>query len=309
VRKPWSGVELRHLAALAAVAEQGSFREAADSLGYVQSAVSQQLAQLERLLDLRLVERRPGRGRVRLTDAGALLLSHVGEILARFEAARADLDLLRAGRAGVVRLGVSESVATRLLPRLVARLRGAAPGLVLEIEEAIADDALWEMVEAGAVDAALGGLPVAGAPFEWVEVLEDPYVLVTATGSASAGAGAGAPLDPLRLSRLPLIEHRLMRHVQAQLGPLGFQPRYVFRSEVYSTVQALVAAGVGAAILPRLAVDAADEATSVLPLDRLLAPRAIAIGWNANRRRLPGLELMIDAARVNARSASIDPVP
>jgi molybdate transport repressor ModE-like protein len=295
VRKAWSGVELRHLAALAAVAEKGSFSEAAHSLGYVQSSVSQQLAHLERLLDLRLVERRPGRGRVRLTEAGDLLLSHVGEILARFDAARADLDLLRAGQTGAVRLGLSESVATRLLPRLLAGLGGGAHGLALEIEEAIADDALWEMVKSGRVDAALGGLPPAGPPFESAGVLEDRYVLVTASGSTDGGAGP--PLDARRLSRLPLIEHRLMRHVQAQLGPLGFQPRYVFRSEVYATVQALVAAGVGAAILPRLTVDEADEATSILPLDGLLAPRAIAICWHANRRLAPGLEVVIETAR------------
>jgi DNA-binding transcriptional LysR family regulator len=295
MRKVCSGVEPRHLAALAAVAEQGTFRGAADSLGYVQSAVSQQIAQLERLVDLRLVERRRGPGRVQLTAAGVLLLAHAENILDRFEAATADLDRLREGRAGVVRLGVSETVATRLLPRFIAGFRRAAPEFALEIGETAAEADLWRKVQAGQVDAGFCGLPQAAGPLECAAVLRDPFVLVVAADSATAAAVP--PLEPRQLSRLPLIEHCLMRHVEEQLGRLDFEPRYDVRSELYATVQALVGGGIGAAILPRLAVDEADAATQMLPLDDLLSPRAIGICWNPRRRLAPGLEALVETAR------------
>jgi molybdate transport repressor ModE-like protein len=86
----WLGVELRHLAALAAIAGEGSFRGAADELGYVQSSVSEQLATLEQVVGVRLVERAPGTGPLALTPAGEMLVRHADDILARVAAARAE---------------------------------------------------------------------------------------------------------------------------------------------------------------------------------------------------------------------------
>ena len=103
-RKHWLGIEFRHLAALAAIAEEGSFRAAADRLGYVQSAVSQQIAFLERTLDVRLIERAPGSHPVALTDAGRLILGHFEDILVKLGAAWADVEALSHGRAGAVRV-------------------------------------------------------------------------------------------------------------------------------------------------------------------------------------------------------------
>jgi DNA-binding transcriptional LysR family regulator len=87
----WPGVELRHLAALEAVAEERSFRGAGARLGYAQPAISQQIAALEAAVGQRLVERRRGRGGVTLTEAGELLLGHASEIAARLRSAKAEL--------------------------------------------------------------------------------------------------------------------------------------------------------------------------------------------------------------------------
>src|SRR5438552_9068204 len=101
----WLGVELRHLAALEAVAREKSFGRAADRLGYTQSAISQQSATLERLVGERLVERPGGPRPISLTEAGVLLLRHAQSIVARLQAAHADLKALRAGEAGTLHIG------------------------------------------------------------------------------------------------------------------------------------------------------------------------------------------------------------
>src|SRR5213080_4624492 len=106
----WLGIELRHLIALEAVSREGSFGRAATSLGYTQSAVSQQIATLERIVGERLLERPGGPRAVSLTEAGELLLRHAEAIVARLDAARADMASLRAGETGVLRVGTYQSV-------------------------------------------------------------------------------------------------------------------------------------------------------------------------------------------------------
>ncbi|HMJ03083.1 MAG TPA: LysR family transcriptional regulator, partial [Conexibacter sp.] len=98
-RPAWLGIELRYLAALAAVARECSFRGAADSLGYVPSAVSQQIARLEHVVGTRLVERESGIAGVTVTEAGELLLTHFEEVMHRLDAAQADIEAIRDGRA------------------------------------------------------------------------------------------------------------------------------------------------------------------------------------------------------------------
>jgi DNA-binding transcriptional LysR family regulator len=91
----WPGVELRHLAALEAVAHEGSFRGAGARLGYAQPAISQQITALEAAVGTRLVDRRRGRGGVSLTEAGELLLAYASEIGARLRSARAEIAALQ----------------------------------------------------------------------------------------------------------------------------------------------------------------------------------------------------------------------
>src|SRR5712692_11878921 len=95
----WLGLELRHLIALKAVSDEGTFGRAAASLGYTQSAISQQIAMLERIVGQRLIDRPGGPRPVSLTEGGELLLRHAEAIAARLQAAQADLVALEAGDA------------------------------------------------------------------------------------------------------------------------------------------------------------------------------------------------------------------
>ena len=124
-----SGVEIRHLAALVAVAEEGSFRRAATRLGYVQSAISEQIAALERIVGQQLIVRSRGAGAVELTDAGEVLLAHAHAILARVKAAEADLGALADGSAGCCAASTSPSrgrTTRRATPSSSRRRSGAS---------------------------------------------------------------------------------------------------------------------------------------------------------------------------------------
>src|SRR5438093_8829673 len=123
----WLGLELRHLIALKAIAEQGTFGRAATSLGYTQSAVSQQIAMLERIVGQRLLDRPGGPKPVSLTEAGELLLRHADAIAARLQAAQADLAALDAGDAGPLRIGTYQSVGARVLPALLREFASRCP--------------------------------------------------------------------------------------------------------------------------------------------------------------------------------------
>src|SRR6476469_7485166 len=131
----WLGVDLRHLAGREAVARTGSFGRAARELGYTQSAVSQQIAQLERMVGQRLFDRHGGPRRVEPTEAGLLLLVRADAIVARLDAARADMAALAEGAAGTLRVGIYQSVGTRLLPALVRRFREQWPLVGVRVRE------------------------------------------------------------------------------------------------------------------------------------------------------------------------------
>ena len=132
----WHGVEIRHLAALRAVAETGSFGRAAERLGYTQSAVSQQIATLERAVGTRLVERPGGPRPISITEAGNVLLRHADGIVARLRAAQADLAALADGEAGTLRVGTFQSVGARVLPEVIRRFSSERPDVSVQLKEA-----------------------------------------------------------------------------------------------------------------------------------------------------------------------------
>jgi DNA-binding transcriptional LysR family regulator len=292
----WLGVEVRHLAALEAVARERSFGRAADALGYTQSAVSQQIATLERIVGERLVERPGGPRSISLTEAGELLLRHAQAIVARLEAARADMAALAHGEAGTLRVGTFQSVGARVLPELMRRFLAEWPRVDLQLSESTLDDELLARVERGTLDLTFAMLPLADGPFDSVALMHDPYVLVVPAESRLA-ALESASLDDL--GDLPLIGNRACRSTnlaESELRIRGVEPAVAFRSDDNGTVQGLVGAGVGAALVPLLTVDPHDERSRLLALEPEIPPRRIAIAWHRDRHRSPAARAFVHAA-------------
>ena len=291
-----SDLSLRQLLSFRAVARKGSFHGAADELDYTQSAVSQHVMALESALGVRLFDRGRGRRTVELTEAGRLLLRHVETIADRLMAARADLLAYAAGETGTLRVGVYQSVGTRILPAIIGRFARAWPGVEVRLVEAASDDGLMELVEPGLLDLTFGVLPMPEGPFDGVELLRDPFVLVAATGSPLAGLASPPPLRLIAEQRLIGFRScRSTRWVEQQLRAAGTEPNFVFRSEDNGTVQAMAGAGLGSALVPQLAVDPADPSVVVIPTD--LPPRRIALMWHSDRYRSPASRSFVDIAR------------
>lgn len=301
----WSGIELRHLVALEAVAREGSFGGAARRLGYTQSAVSQQIAALERIVGTRLVDRPGGPRRVSLTQAGELLLRHAEAIVARLAAAQADLESLGEGAAGPLRVGVFQSVGQHILPEVMRRFGAAWPLIQVQLTESASDAELLELVERGKLDLTFADLPLTDGPFEAEELLRDPYVLVVPADSPLADRDA--PPGRAEIARLDLIGFRQCRSLNQIAAAVPGGLRFVFRSDHNGTVQGLVGAGVGAALIPRLAADPNDDRMVLVDVGSRFPPRLIAIAWHRDRYRTDAARAFVDAAR--AVCAELEPLP
>ena len=242
----WLGVEIRHLAALRAVAECGSFGAAAESLGYTQSAISQQIAALEKAVGQRLVDRPGGPRKVSMTEAGNLLLRHAQAIMSRLAAAQADLAALSDGEAGTLRVGTYQSVGTRIVPTLIRRFHETWPRVEIGLSESNSDDELLQMVEAGELDLAFTVLPIPEGPLAAQELMRDPYLLVVP--AASPLAARDKPPTLRDITSFPLIGYRhcrASRQVEEFAEARGRDLEVVFRSDDNGTVQAMVASGMG----------------------------------------------------------------
>jgi DNA-binding transcriptional LysR family regulator len=294
----WMGLELRHLLALKAVAEEGSFGRAARRLGYTQSAISQQIAVLERIVGQRLVDRPGGPRPVSLTEAGRLLLTHADGIAARLRAAQADLSALGAGDAGPLRVGTYQSVGARIIPTLLRKFRAEWPKIDVTLVESADDRELLDLVESGAVDLSFVVFPLSAGPFESIELMRDPYVLLVQKDSPLAHRDRPPTLR--EIVELPLIGYRSCRttqEVEERLLASGREPHVVFRSDDNYTVQGMVAEGIGVALVPLLTVDPGDDRITVLDLGDRVPGRLIGIAWHRDRLRTPAAAAFVEAAK------------
>ncbi len=307
----WLGVEVRHFAALDAVAREGSFGRAAESLGYTQSAISQQIQTLERLVGERLLERPGGPRAVSLTEAGRLLLRHAEAIVARLHAAQADMAALASGEGGRLRVGTFQSVGARVLPAVMRRFATAWPHVTVELTESASDEELLRLVERGELDLTFAMPPLLEGPFDALELLADPYVLLVPAEHELAGLSSASLAD---VGELTLIGNRACRSTllaEGELAQRGVGVDIAFRSDDNGTVQGLVGAGFGVALVPLLATDPKDERVRVLELDPEIPPRRIALAWHRDRHRSPaGRAFAAVAAEVCTDvAASLTPLP
>jgi DNA-binding transcriptional LysR family regulator len=274
----WLGVEPRHLATFAAVADAGSFRAAATSLGYVQSAVSQQIAQLERALGTSLIDRGQSNRSLLLTPAGRTLLAHARRIVDQVRAACADVAYLSAE--GLIRVAF-EPAAGGLVPGLARSLARAGGDVALAVSEMSAPD-VARSVAAGEVDVGVGAFGDLRDGISRHLIRNDRWVLVVPEDDALVHEGRH--ITHAELDAGTLIEHR-PHPLPADLA----SPREdrTISCDRLSIALNLVRAGAGRAILPSLAVPESESGVRVLELADRLPRRAVSIIW-LTARRLPG---------------------
>jgi DNA-binding transcriptional LysR family regulator len=264
-------LDVRRLRVLREVALRGSFSAAAEALTYSQSAVSQQIAALEREAGTRLVERN-GRG-IRLTDAGWALVRRADAILVELAAADAELQAIAGLRGGRVRVSTFASAATSLLPAAVTAFRAVHPAVQVELSLVEATDEAVGGLRTGRADLVLVARP-AGQPLgDQVEahlLFEDPMLAVL-PGSHRLARRPTLHLDDLAaepwvLGGGPGCSDRatILRACHAA----GFEPRVTvdFPTDDYNATQGMVAAGAGVTLLPRLALAVPRDDLTVRPL-------------------------------------------
>lgn len=287
------GVELRHLKAFEAVAKHRSFGAAAAELGYTQSAVSQQLAYLERQVGQRLLERGGGSRTVTLTEPGRVVLRHARALASRLDALTADLETLR--QVHLVRVGVFESVGDRVLPELMAELAATSPEIDLEIVEDVACESLEERVAEGTVDVAFTILPLDDPRLQSRSLLQDEHLFVVPAGDPLAGTVPTLEV----LGTVPMICYRDCRgqaQVEERMSAAGVPLRVARRADGNGIMHGLIAAGAGVALLPRLAFDPLDPRVTGIELDGLVPPREIGLVWQRKRELGPAVRAVIEAA-------------
>jgi DNA-binding transcriptional LysR family regulator len=280
------------LRVLAEVARRGSFSGAAEALSYTQSAVSQQVATLEAETGMTLLERH-ARG-VRVTPAGQVLVEHAEGILARLETAEAELSAIAGLRAGRLRMASFPTAGATLMPLAIATFRSTHPQVELTLSEGEPEE-IAPRLRAGEFDLALlfeFDEPEAGMDgLERIELLQDPLYLALPREHPLAGK-SGLRLEDLRSEAWVQTsrESPCARHVVRSCHAAGFEPNVSFESDDYQTVQGLVAAGVGVALIPELALSVVREDIAI----RALAPR-------------PPVRQVIAAAPTDARLSPATP--
>jgi DNA-binding transcriptional LysR family regulator len=302
--------DLNQLRVLHHVAERGSFSAAAEALDYTQSAVSKQIAALERETGAVLIERavRP----VRLTDAGSALLRHAEAAFSHLSAAEQELAAITGLRAGTLRLGTFASAGATLVVPAISAFHAHHPDVKLSLIEADPRESI-SLVRAGELDlAVIHDYPALSAPLdehlEPAHLLEDPFELVLPKDH---------PLGKKRRLGLAALsgEHWLFtritggvsstydRLMRGACAVAGFEPQILFEINDCQTAQGFVAAGMGIAVLPHLALHPLNPNVTVRKLNDAPSRSVLAIRV-AGSAPTPATQTALELLRQAARNAS-----
>lgn len=297
-------LDLNRLKALHAVHVYGSVGAAADALMVTPSAVSQQIAKLERETGARLMERN-GRG-VRLTDAAGLLAEHAERILALVETAEADFEALRGEVVGRLHMGAFPTAVRGLMPLALTSMRQRHPDLQVLLHEREPERVVRE-VSRGELDL--------GIVQDW---MNRPMALPDGLSKATL-------LDDIADVVVPA-DHPLAGQKEAELSSLSgeqwissspgtvchdwlvftlrsadLEPEISCMADEYPTQMALVAAGIGCAIIPRLGRDLVPAGVGIVPLRPRQTRRINAI-WRTDAARRPAIRAAVEALTQASRS-------
>ena len=288
-------LDVRRLRVLHAVAGYGSVTAAAAALGYSAPAVSQQLAALEREVGMTLTER-AGRG-VSLTPAALILVAHTDVLLARLDAAEADLAALRDQVAGRVALAAFPSAAASLVPAAWAALADSAPQVQLDLTEMEPEESLPAVLR-GETDVAIAHeydlLPRPLDPlFERRELLDDPVSV-----AVPADYPADGPVPLAALAGQPFLAPRpatsCAEMIQRACARAGFVPHVVARATDFQVLLSLVAAGAGVTLVPGLAARWLPPGVRLVPPAEPVTRRVFTVSRRGGDRK-PAVRVVLDA--------------
>ncbi|GAB2703321.1 LysR substrate-binding domain-containing protein [Nocardia thraciensis] len=298
-------LSLPRLRMLRELRRRGTITAAASALHYTASAVSQQLAQLERDVGTRLFERR-GR-RVQLTDVGVLLAEHAEEILASVE--RATQALEEAGESVTAKLtaGVWASVASGLLPDALTALARTHPGILVRTQE-LPPEATAAAVRDGALDLSFV-IDYSNYPTTWDRGLERAVIAVERIYAAvPAGAVPAASVTLAELAEHPWILAPARSHFghSARLAfqSVGLAPRIDHAVEEQATAMAMVAAGLGVSLVSDLGLALRPPGVDIVTLGDVLT-RTVSLAYRTNTARRAALLIVVDAIRTAAAAKGL----
>lgn len=297
-------LNVQRLRVLREVVAQGSFSEAASVLNYTQSAVSQAIATLESEAGVPLLER--DRRGVRPTSAGERLDEHAGRILAQLDAAEAELGAIAGTRGGELRMASFPTAGATLMPLAIASFRSAHPEVALSLVEGEPEELIPRLRD-GEFDLGLifefEGMGELGPGLRGAPLFEDPMMLALPKGHGLARRERITLEDLSEEAWVQTSEaSACARHVVRSCRGAGFEPRVSFESDDYLTVQGLVAAGVGVALIPQLAL---SQTVSYDIAVRELHPsgpvRHVVAATPGSGVSLPAAAAMLDILRDTAR--------
>jgi DNA-binding transcriptional LysR family regulator len=292
-------LDVQRLRVLQAVAAHGSFTAAARALHYTPSAVSQQIAALEREAGTTLVER--GARGVALTEPGRLLAAEAEEILGRLAAAELELQALAGLRAGLLRLGWFATAGATLMPRAIAAFQRRHPGVELDLVEGDPDECIPKL-HARELELALvyefDLEPPIGAGLEQVPLLTDPLNIGLPAGHPLAGRQRVRLADLAGDRWIQGVRHGATLEVLPRACRLvGFEPIVAFRTDDRIAVEGLVAAGVGVALIPQLTLPTVRSDIVVRPLVAKGLSREVRAALPRGAYRPPAAVAMLDVLR------------
>jgi DNA-binding transcriptional LysR family regulator len=280
-------LDVRRMRVLREVAERGSIAAAAQALTFTPSAVSQQIATLEREAGVALVERGPRS--IRLTPAGRALVEHTDGILASLEAAEAEIQAIAGVRGGMLRLASFPTAYATIMPAAIAEFRERHPGVELTLTETDPLAGLAHL-KSGELDLALlyeydyVPLPEDDS-IERIPLTDDAIRVLLPQGHRAAKRRA-VPLDALADEYWITSTPRSSCHefVARSCRASGFEPHIGFESDDHGVWQGLVAAGVGIALAPDLALENLHPGVIARPVALHPLKRRIYVAFRAGGR-------------------------